>query len=320
MDIERRILELLYFKECVIIPGFGGFVSSYISAKVQEDAQTFYPPSKKIGFNPDLIHDDGILVHYLAKTALITHIEARAIVDRFHQEVMEQLKANGRYHMESIGEFSYARTGELVFTVNSEMNFLPEAYGLGSFHFAKAEREEHPLLNTAIFRHGDKIHKVPVPGTSPSRHNHKQLRRIAMAIPVLLAVSLLPINSRLGVKKQSPASIIPLPSLKIDFGMDKAFPGSETETRKAKADSGTDAPEVFDRESYAIVAGSFSTKENASNLRDNLAGKGHHTEIWEASNGFYRVIIQAHESIEGAQQALDSLKTDLPGIEFWVLR
>ena len=320
MDIERRILELLYFKECVIIPGFGGFVSNYVSASIDEDSQIFQPPTKKIGFNPDLIHDDGILVHYLSRTGLITHIEARAGVDRLHQDILEQLKIKGRYHMESIGEFSYARTGEIVFTVNSDMNFLPESYGLASFHFVKTQSQEHPLLGTAVFRHGNKVLTVPVPGKEPVIETRMPLRRIAMAIPLLLAVSLLPLNTRQGLQKKSPASIIPLPSLKIDLGVNEADNDGSASKHKDHKTGNTDVPVAFNRDSYAIVAGSFSTSDNASKLSDELAGMGHRTEIWEASNGFYRVVIQAHESATLAREALQELQESLPGIEFWVLR
>ena len=62
MDITAFIRELLFGHDCVIIPGFGGFIGNYNPAHIDKNSGTFYPPVKQISFNRNLNHNDGLLV------------------------------------------------------------------------------------------------------------------------------------------------------------------------------------------------------------------------------------------------------------------
>ncbi|NLA48282.1 MAG: hypothetical protein GX876_02335, partial [Bacteroidales bacterium] len=61
MDITSFIRELLFSHDCVIVPGFGGFVGNYAPARIDRATSTFYPPSKQISFNRNLRNNDGLL-------------------------------------------------------------------------------------------------------------------------------------------------------------------------------------------------------------------------------------------------------------------
>ena len=78
MAIEDYIKDLLYRYDCVIIPNFGCFVTNKISAKIHQDSNTFYPPTKQIGFNVNLIHNDGLLANYIASSENISFDQASA--------------------------------------------------------------------------------------------------------------------------------------------------------------------------------------------------------------------------------------------------
>ena len=66
MDIVRHINNLLLKHNCVIVPGLGGFVANYKSARIHPVNHTFTPPAKEIVFNTGLKHNDGILATYIA--------------------------------------------------------------------------------------------------------------------------------------------------------------------------------------------------------------------------------------------------------------
>ena len=76
MVIEDYIKDLLYRYDCVIIPNFGGFVTNKISAQIHKDSNTFHPPTKQIGFNVNLIHNDGLLANYIASSENISFDQA----------------------------------------------------------------------------------------------------------------------------------------------------------------------------------------------------------------------------------------------------
>jgi len=320
-------LELLYFRDCVIIPGLGGFISHYVPARIREESQTFSPPSKEIGFNRELIHDDGLLSAYLSKSYNITVIDARLRIDDFVGSIMESLASDGEVKLSTIGKFRYAKTGELVFTVNKEVNFLPDSYGLSSFHFSIPKREKlNPLVRSAMYKQGEKGKVIAFPGISKPEWD-KSLRRVAMVIPLLLAVSLLPINSRNG---QHTANLIHFPSFSsVEMSNDSgvSLPSSTQADFEQQALDGSvedvladNQVATIDRESFAVIAGSFSTEKNALILNNDLLAKGYSPEIWKADNGFFRVALEAHNSMAEAQQAIVELRKKLPVIEFWVLQ
>jgi len=68
MAIANYIKDLLYRYDCVIVPHFGGFVTNKTSAQIGEDSLTFYPPTKQVGFNVNLNHNDGLLANYIASS------------------------------------------------------------------------------------------------------------------------------------------------------------------------------------------------------------------------------------------------------------
>ena len=49
MSISKYIIELLHKHDCVIIPGFGAFLTKYIPAS--HDNNVFSPPKKSLKFN-----------------------------------------------------------------------------------------------------------------------------------------------------------------------------------------------------------------------------------------------------------------------------
>ena len=65
MQISQLISTLLYRYECVVVPGFGAFLSQRISAKIDPQSHAFYPPKKRLSFNEQLQSNDGILANYV---------------------------------------------------------------------------------------------------------------------------------------------------------------------------------------------------------------------------------------------------------------
>ena len=83
MDITAFIRELLFGHDCVIVPGFGGFIGNYTPARIDKSTSTFYPPVKQISFNRNLNHNDGLLVGRISESAKINYGDARNLVEEF---------------------------------------------------------------------------------------------------------------------------------------------------------------------------------------------------------------------------------------------
>src|SRR5690606_41196942 len=66
MGTEHYITELLYRYNCVVVPGFGAFLTQMKPAVINEATHSFSPPSKIVSFNGQLSSNDGLLVSYMA--------------------------------------------------------------------------------------------------------------------------------------------------------------------------------------------------------------------------------------------------------------
>ena len=53
IELSQHIEVLLLENDCVIVPGLGGFVAHYTPA-IQLEENMFLPPTRTIGFNPQL--------------------------------------------------------------------------------------------------------------------------------------------------------------------------------------------------------------------------------------------------------------------------
>ena len=62
IELAQHIEALLLENDCVIVPGFGGFVAHYAPATHVKEENLFLPPTRTIGFNPQLKLNDGVLV------------------------------------------------------------------------------------------------------------------------------------------------------------------------------------------------------------------------------------------------------------------
>lgn len=140
MDISRYISELLFEYECVIIPGFGGFVCSYSPAKIHPVQHTFNPPSKSMLFNPQLKTNDGLLANHIAIAEQITYDQALRRIDEFVDEVLITINGGGQASLEKIGVIYADQEGNLQFNQDTKNNFLKDSFGLSSFISPKINR------------------------------------------------------------------------------------------------------------------------------------------------------------------------------------
>ena len=62
IELSRHIESLLLDNDCVIVPDLGGFIAHYQPARYEEDEGVFMPPYRSVGFNPQLMMNDGLLV------------------------------------------------------------------------------------------------------------------------------------------------------------------------------------------------------------------------------------------------------------------
>ena len=58
-ELSRHIESLLVSNDCVIVPGLGGFVTQYVTARRVDEENLYLPPYRTVGFNGQLTINEG---------------------------------------------------------------------------------------------------------------------------------------------------------------------------------------------------------------------------------------------------------------------
>lgn len=140
-DISRYYLS----NDCVIVPGFGGFMAHYVDARKDERDGSFLPPMRSIGFNPKVTLNDSLLAQSYVEAYDISYPEATKRLEQEVEELKQRLAANGSYEFNGIGTVSINEDGNYEFTPCEAGLLTPSLYGLDGFQLKKLE--ELRLLN-----------------------------------------------------------------------------------------------------------------------------------------------------------------------------
>src|SRR5690625_922510 len=93
MQITTHLTALLHRYDCVIIPGFGAFLTQRQPARINKEKNIFNPPSKSLSFNRQLKENDGILANYIAKTEGISYEQSIQKIRAFIENISEALRS-----------------------------------------------------------------------------------------------------------------------------------------------------------------------------------------------------------------------------------
>ncbi|MCK5822175.1 MAG: SPOR domain-containing protein [Bacteroidales bacterium] len=316
MTLYKYIRELLLLEDIVIIPGFGGFVSHYTSAEIQEESQTLVPPSKSIEFDAEMLADDGILVSYISiQMDRPKDVISEMLADQV-REMHEFMAKDEKIYMSGIGYFVSGKDGELVFKANLNANFLLDSFGLSSFSFPVLELEKQSIFNRSLFfRQPDSSQSESLPGSiSSSTKKDKTKQNVAFAIAAVVLLSLFPLNSRISESIfRHPSAFGPMPSLVV---LDSPVKLKVASTELIDTYTSEEASAI----KFLIIAGSFISEQNADVLYQDLISRGYQAKIEQARKSFYRVIMAEYISLDKAELALLDLQAVNQDLSLWILK
>ena len=138
--LSKYIRDLLYRYECVIIPEFGGILTKTISAKIDQDSNTFYPPTKRLAYNSQLLENDGLLANHIASVDKVPYETAVNFIKFEVSQWLKHLKTQD-LSLEDIGVFSLNEDKNIVFEPDPNSNFLTDAFGLSAIEAESISRK-----------------------------------------------------------------------------------------------------------------------------------------------------------------------------------
>lgn len=321
MDIKAFIRELLFEQDCVIIPGFGGFIGNTYPSYTDRQTGTFYPPVKKISFNRNLNHNDGLLIGKISKVTGINYGNSRALVEDFARQLKQKLSAGETVSFDHIGTFVCDREHNIQFEPDKGVNYLLDSYGLESFQCLPLNEYD---VRKRVSRH---IDRDPV-----RQHSlRKNLWRAAVIIPILALLVAIPLKTGIFKTRVETANLNPLvaaefennrkavdEAVNIPADSNMTIKESETSPEPDHEVTAATAPVENPGAVYAIITGSFKSEENALSHVRALKADGFNPEVVRSENGFYRVYAIKCTDLKTALLKIDSLSGKFPGS--WISR
>ena len=345
-ELERHIAKLLLDNDCVIVPGFGGFMAHHIAASYDEKSHIFLPPTRTVGFNPRLTMNDSVLAQDYVSCYDLSYPEAlkriESEVDEFRQMILGE---DGGHELCGIGRLYALENGEYDFIPNDNGITTPATYGFQAFELdalpaTESAPESAPAASAADIRKTEPSPFAaysPIADAAPSpAHNEeeeaeqptlsinipvKMLRHMAAACIVLFVM--LSIPSRLGDASTGTTSQSAIDAKWLYEIMPKEMTSGKPESlvasddaAQAKANEQADESDALPY--YTIVLASRVSIKNAQQYVSKLHQQGMTEASVYRHNGFTKVIYKKFASRAEANSALSQLKADSSFADSWI--
>lgn len=344
---EDIVIQLLLRHNCVVVPGFGGFVAKQVAAELDFQKGIISPPKKALLFNRFLLTDDGLLLAEYARQQGLYYEEAKIQLQEFTDALQRRLLAGQTIQLPKLGTFSRLDDGQINFEQDRFFNLLLSSYGLANLNFIavpKEEKEEAPI--------------IPIKTTpTPSKVNWAKIAAAACFLPIAFYSVWIPTQTyalQSGLfsttdfnplhKQEAPAyqkTKLQLPSLKISPASKLTFdPAPQTkfdtyewlpghhirvripaiEVQKEEAQLiviQQDQPQIStSAAAYDFIVGCFSNMQNAQNLLRKLQRDGFAARLIE-SGALTKVSLGAAQNLN----ELHSIQQQAAarGLQGWVL-
>ncbi len=323
-NIAKYISELLYRYECVILPGFGAFLTRRQPATIQEGTASFHPPKKLISFNQQLKNNDGLLANYISSAENISYTDAVAKIQRYVLSLNEKMNQGQRVDMIKIGVFYTSVENTLQFEPLQEENYLTEAFGLSSFSSPVITREIE--VQREVYKEEVETieESTPITFTPEKRRERPYLQYAAVAAIVFGVVGIM------GLKKFSDTTIsynnlelkkanqeIENKIQEATFEISNPLPAINLNLTKESASEAITNEELG---KFYIVAGAYRVESNANKKVQKLKASGHINArvIGVNKYGLHQVAYENYTNKIEARKALSNIKS-LENPTAWLL-
>ena len=332
IELAKHIEVLLLKNDCVIVPGFGGFVAHYSEARYESDEQLFLPPLRIVGFNPQLKLNDSLLVLSYTETYDISYPEALRRIEDEVNELRQHLETERCYELNGIGQLTLNTEGNLLFEPCEAGILTPSLYGLGSFTMS-------PLVTNTVEQPSDD--KEESNGSITIKMSW--LRNAVAVAAAILAFFLLapPVANTLSTDTVSKMGFNVLPTLNTtikdstiledttsevqqfvtDADSQKTEPAPEEKVKTVDEQPPTTSETIQTKStpSFCIVLASQVSRANADDFVERLKKAGYsHARVCE-HHSIRRVVYGYYESQTEAVKELRNVRGNKFFEEAWVM-
>lgn len=289
LHIERLLLQ----HDCVVVPHFGAFVVRESAATRSDQEDLFFPPSRLVRFNPDLVQDDNLLVRSIRDERQCSAVDAKRTLQAMVLNLRQQLLADGQVDFGTIGVFSQDEDGVLSFSSCQAGVTTPRYYGLDVFTMprlkaisAHTSSLSHQPRRRQHIRRDDDI---------TIRISRRSLRNVAAVAAIAVLCVLFTSPFELGDITGRQASVLPsVPKAPAatEQVVDQQPVADEPAAVEAAPAAPDAQPEVVEAQSnYCIVLASNVSRKNAEAFVERLHKSGYSQARIHDSGKMLRVIV-----------------------------
>lgn len=353
IEIAQHIEVLLLENDCVIVPGLGGFVAHYTSSTRIEEENLFLPPTRVIGFNPQLKMNDGLFVQSYMDVYDTSFSDATKIVEKEVKKLITILHEEGKADFPNIGELRYSVHNTYEFRPYNNKITTPYLYGLDSFEIQelaalkkntdykhissdKAEKKQEFKLKIKASYLSNAVAMIaivalffllstPIENTEVLEANYAQLLPAELFEKIeKQSLVITPIIIRQSAKPSVTAKSVPLNKANLSLTMP-----AKKQKEQAMTTVSVSTPTAEKREKleynepskpYHIIIASVGSKEDAAILAKQLINNGYSDATTIIGDGKMRVSIESCSTIKEAYQSLNKIRQEEAYSTAWILK
>lgn len=349
IELAKHIEILLLDNDCVTVPELGGFIAHYQSARYVEEEGLFLPPTRTVGFNPQLIMNDGLLAQSYMQAYHTDFPDATRRIQMAVNELKEVLYTDGVADLHGIGVINYNIHGNFEFQPAEGGILSPSIYGLGSFSMAPLGAE---AVDVAPVQE-----PLPVVESQP-----KEIRMVprwvghvaAAVIAVILFFTFsVPVENTyvdqgnyasLGtaclfddIRSHSMATTLSSLATEAEKAADQQIKPVKVKVEKvpavkveAKAETKVEAPvavktepaketQVQGKKKYHLIVSSLANMADAQKMLRKYADQGYTDATVVEGSGRFRIALYSYSDRAAAQQKIAELKQNDAFKDAWML-
>lgn len=297
MQLATYISDLLYRYECVIVPGFGAFITRYESARIDAATETFHPPGKSVMFNRQLQTNDGILANYVANVEGQSYTLALQTIRNFTGKLSLALSEGKTVTLDNVGTFSLNEEQAVQFKPSADGNFSTASFGLAAVGAPKVSREVYKESVEALEE------KSPILFTPEKRTASPYLKYAAIGLIAITVAGFGGMKLYEGqvqdynfAEKQKAETKLDSQIQQATFVIENPLKAMNVTVPKQKG-------------KYHVIAGAFRIEANAEKKMAQLTQRGFTPRLLGTNKyGLHQVVFSSHEDRIEALQALRTIK------------
>lgn len=150
ISIAHCISDVLFEKNRIVLPGVGLLETKPKSAEVDHIANSVAPPSRDIGFNPNITADDGVLVNYIKKKYEKEDLVVRKIVADYMSNLSTKMQQKEIVTIPDVGRM-YIDFEKKIQFLPDRVNYNKDSFGLPTVKFNDVKQPvAQPVVATPI--------------------------------------------------------------------------------------------------------------------------------------------------------------------------